>query len=74
MKKQIKSPNLKKIFNVKHVNQIPDSEFLHIVANVDNKLSSIAKYVGQYYENGEQTIFYKRGPWNITVTITDNND
>jgi hypothetical protein len=73
MKKQTKSPNLTKIFNVKRTNQIPDSEFLHIVAAVDNKLSSIAKYKGQHYENGEQTIFYKRGPWSITVTITDND-
>jgi hypothetical protein len=73
MKKQTKSPNLTKIFNVKRTNQIPDSEFLRIVATVDNKLSSIAKYVGQHYENGEQTIFYKHGKWNIAVTVTDND-
>ena len=37
-------------------------------------MSKIGKYKGQHYENGEQTIFYKQGKWDITVTIDDTND
>ena len=71
---KLKSPNLTKIFNVRRTNQIPPSDFAHVVAKVDNLLSSVCKYTGQTYENGQQTIFYKYGKWNITVTIDDNND
>jgi hypothetical protein len=68
---RLTSPNLKKIFGVKRTDHIPNTDFAKIVAKVDSIMSKIGKYKGQYYENGEQTLWYKHGPWNITVTITD---
>jgi hypothetical protein len=70
---KVKSPNLKKIFGVKRIDQVPNNDFTRVIAEVDNLLSTFARYTGNSYENGEQTIFYKYGKWNITVTIDDNN-
>jgi hypothetical protein len=71
---KLTSPNLKRIFGVKRTDQIPNTEFAKIVAKIDSTMSKIGKYKGQYYENGEQTLYYKCCKWNITVTIDDNND
>jgi len=67
----VKSPNITKIFGVRRVSKIPESDFAKVVAKVDNAMSKVGKYTGQHYENGEQTIFYKTEGWSIAVTICE---
>jgi len=68
------SPNLKKIFGTRWYDQIPNKGLARVITKVDSVLSTFARYVGDSYENGEQTVFYKYGKWNITITIDDNSD
>ena len=42
-----------------------------MIAIVDNTISKFAKYKGERYENGEQTLFYETEGFLITVTIEE---
>jgi len=68
----MKSPNLTKIFHGLH--EIPNTEFAKLIATIDEHVSRFADYDSERYENGTQTLFYKYGPYNITITIDDNDE
>ena len=59
----------------KNVNKIyPDGEILNtmfnkIILTVDGLMSPLFKFEGQKYDNGEQSLFYRHGPYYIDITI-----
>ena len=66
--KQLKSPNYNKIFG-KLTPKIND--FTKTICEVDTLLSKKFRFVGERYENGEQTLFYRRGSITISVSIEE---
>jgi len=68
--KKLKSPNYAKIFP-----QTPKkSRFVDTICAVDSALSKFFDYEGEYYSNGEQTLFYKVDNISIVVTIQETDE
>jgi len=65
-----KCPHYKKIFK----SEPKESDFVDAICKVDSLLSKFAKYISQYYTNGEQSLFYKYKNVVITVTIAEEEE